>query len=114
MAKRFVIMSVLALCAAACLDAQAGQRDLAVEVIDSHGTAFQQVPAKRQGNAWRAYLEAERDARYRIRITNSSGRRVGVVVAVDGRNIISGARSELENGEPMYILDAWSTQEFSG
>ncbi len=49
-----------------------------------------------------------------IRITNSTGRRVGVVVAVDGRNIISGARSELEKGEPMYILDAWDTQEYSG
>jgi hypothetical protein len=37
-----------------------------------------------------------------------------VVVAVDGRNIISGARSDLERGEPMYILGPWDTQIYSG
>jgi len=114
MTKRFWVMSFLAACAVSCLDAQASSRDITVEIVSSQGAAFQQVPAKRQGSTWRAYLEAERDAPYRIRITNSSGRRVGVVVAVDGRNIISGARSELAKDEPMYILDAWSTQEFSG
>jgi hypothetical protein len=109
-------MSFVALCAALSIHAQASRssRAINVEVVDSHGAVFQQVPAKRDGRAYRAYLEAERDARYRIRITNSTGSRVGVVVAVDGRNIISGARSELDKDEPMYILDAWSTQEFSG
>jgi hypothetical protein len=128
MARRSGIMSVLgAVCALGCValgsaDAQAGQGEVTVEIVDSHGTVFQQVPVKRAVN-WpgsaeastrRAFLEAERDARYRIRITNPTGRRVGVVVAVDGRNIISGAKSGLEQGEPMYILDSGSTQEFSG
>jgi hypothetical protein len=118
MTKRFWILSVLAACAVGCLDAQASRPDVTVEIVGSDGATFQQVPAKRpairQGNTWRAYLEAERDARYRIRITNSTGRRVGVVVAVDGRNIISGARSELAKGEPMYVLDAWDMHEYSG
>ena len=110
------IMSFVAVCAALSASAQAsrGARDITIEVVDSHGAVFQQVPAKRDGRAYRAYLEAERDARYRIRITNSTGGRVGVVVTVDGRNIISGARSELDNDEPMYILGAGSTEEFAG
>lgn len=114
MTRHLRVMSVLAMCAAWSAAASASHSDIKVEIVDSGGTAFQQVPAKRAGSTWRAYLEAEADARYRIRITNSSGRRVGVVVAVDGRNIISGARSELQNSEPMYILDAWSTQEYRG
>jgi hypothetical protein len=109
-------MSLAALCAAFSITAHAHRepREITVEIIDSHGAAFQQVAAKRDGQAYRAYLEAERDARYRIRITNPTGGRVGVVVTVDGRNIISGARSELENSEPMYILASRDTQEFSG
>ena len=116
MAQRFWVMS---LAAAACVAfgasahaAHAG--GIVVEIIDSHGRVFQQVPAKAESRAYRAYLEAERDARYRIRIRNLTNARVGVVVAVDGRNIISGARSELGNSEPMYIIDRWATQEYSG
>jgi hypothetical protein len=35
-------------------------------------------------------------------------------VAVDGRNIISGQKSWLKNTERMYIIDAYSTNEYSG
>lgn len=104
----------LAAAASAALSVAAHAGGVVVEIIDSQGRVFQQVPTKAEAHAYRAYLEAERDARYRIRIRNSTGARVGVVVAVDGRNIISGARSELGNGEPMYILDAWDTQQYSG
>jgi hypothetical protein len=106
-------MSLAAL-ASAALSVAAHAGGVVVEIIDSQGRVFQQVPTKAERHAYRAYLEAERDARYRIRIRNSTGARVGVVVAVDGRNIISGARSELGNDEPMYILDAWETQQYSG
>jgi hypothetical protein len=47
-------------------------------------------------------------------VRNDSGERVGVVVAVDGRNIISGARSELARGEPMYILEPYDSQSYTG
>jgi hypothetical protein len=66
------------------------------------------------GDVYRAYLEARREARYRIRVHNRSGGRVGVVIAVDGRNIISGARSELARGEPMYILDPRESESCEG
>jgi len=94
--------------------AQARSRDVTVEVVDEHGATFSQMPVRDQGKLYRAYLQAERGARYRIRIVNRSGERVGVVVAVDGRNIISGARSDLERGEPMYILGPQDTQLYSG
>jgi hypothetical protein len=89
-------------------------RDITVEVVDSKGEVFRQVPTKHEAQAYRAYLEAERDARYRIRITNQSGERLAVVVTVDGRNIISGAQSELGSNEPMYVLSAGNTEELSG
>jgi hypothetical protein len=104
----------LAAMASVALSVAAHAGGVVVEIIDSQGRVFQQVPTKAEAHAYRAYLEAERDARYRIRIRNSTGARVGVVVAVDGRNIISGVRSELANDEPMYILDGWDTQQYSG
>jgi hypothetical protein len=39
---------------------------------------------------------------------------VGVVIAVDGRNIVSGGKSWLKNSERMYILDPYGSGEFSG
>lgn len=88
--------------------------DITVEIVDSNGEVFRQVPTKHEAQAYRAYLQAERDARYRIRITNHSGERLAVVVTVDGRNIISGAKSDLGSDERMYVLGAGSTEEFAG
>src|SRR4030065_981887 len=56
------------------------------------------------GDTYRAYVEAEKGERYGIRIRNNTGRRIGVVVAVDGRNIVSGEKSTLRKTERMYIL----------
>jgi len=89
-------------------------KDVTVEIVDERGSTFTQVPVKQTSKAFHAYLQAERDARYRIRVTNRSGQRVGLVVAVDGRNIISGARSDLQNTEPMYILGPYGTEEYGG
>jgi hypothetical protein len=90
--------------------------DVKVEIIDERGVAFEQFPTRTRGgvDAYRAYLQAERGAAYRIRVHNGSGERVGVVIAVDGRNIISGARSELARGEGMYVLSPWEHAEYSG
>jgi hypothetical protein len=51
---------------------------------------------------------------YRILVRNNLDRRVGVVIAVDGRNIISGGKSWLKNDERMYILDPYATAEYGG
>jgi hypothetical protein len=60
------------------------------------------------------YLEAFKGDRYSIQITNKTDRRLGVVVAVDGRNIVSGARSTLVSKEGMYLLDAFQSQAYDG
>lgn len=118
MSKRVWMRALLAASLALSVAAEAHYRptpkDVTVEIVDENGATFTQVPVKQTSKAFRAYLQAERDARYRIRVTNRSGQRVGLVVAVDGRNIINGARSDLQNTEPMYILAPYGTQEYGG
>lgn len=92
-----------------------------VEIVSDRGVAYPTYPLSRRSgqDLRRAYLEARNQARYHIRVHNRASRRVGLVIAVDGRNIISGARSELARGEPMYILapdesatyEGWRTSE---
>jgi hypothetical protein len=108
---------LIAVMLAACTPAYAhASRDVTVEIVDRNGVAFEQFPARTRsgGAAYRAYLQAEQGAPYRIRVRNGSGDRIGVVIAVDGRNIISGARSELTRDEPMYVLSPWGEDEYSG
>ena len=62
----------------------------------------------------RAYAEAVQGASYRIVVHNNLDRRVGLVIAVDGRNIISGARSWLKGDERMYVLAPFETREYAG
>ena len=110
------MLGALAVLALTSLQAQArhAPRDVTVEIVDERGGRFEQFPVASGGEAYRAYLQAERGAPYRIRIRNHTGERIGVVVAVDGRNIISGQRSELERHEPMYVLSPWEREEFAG
>jgi len=91
--------------------------NVTVEVIgDDRGS----LPLYGSGNSWVGnrspsfFVEARRGERYRLRIRNDSSRRVGLVIAVDGRNIITGNRSFLRASEGMYIINPWSDGEFSG
>jgi hypothetical protein len=43
-----------------------------------------------------------------------TGGRVGVVIAVDGRNIISGKKSYLRRNERMYIVSPFQTASYGG
>jgi hypothetical protein len=86
-----------------------------VEIVSDRGELFPTYPvARSSGRDLRAYLEARNEARYRIRVHNRGGGRVGLVIAVDGRNIISGARSDLARGEPMYILESDERAAYEG
>lgn len=66
----------------------------------------------------RLYFEARRGARYAIRLTNRSHERLGVVVEVDGLNVISGERASTGwfGGNPgrMYVLDPWDQTDIKG
>lgn len=85
-----------------------------VSVMTDHGWALPLYPAKSRHDLKKVYAEAIKGDHYRIVVRNKLNRRVGVVIAVDGRNIISGQKSWLTNTERMYIIDAHSTNEYSG
>lgn len=93
----------------------ASQSLVSLEFVDEHGRVFDAYPTPSgRADIFRAYLEARPEARYSIRARNHSSERVGIVIAVDGRNIISGERSELEPSESMYVLDPYQSATYSG
>ncbi|RTZ98067.1 MAG: hypothetical protein DSY90_05815 [Deltaproteobacteria bacterium] len=108
--------------------ALAGMRQIrgntvSVSISDDYGRQFDmyypmntdyQYYSARQVCVHRRYLQADDGARYRINITNTTGERVGVVIAVDGRNIISGKKSHLRRHERMYIVSPYQTASYSG
>jgi len=98
------------------LSAQAWASAVNVEVVSDRKGMLSLYPVGSNGgnNSYRAYLEAERGEKYGIRIANRTGRRIGVVVAVDGRNIISGEKSNLRNSERMYILGPYESAVYDG
>ena len=89
---------------------------LTVALVRDDGRAFEHLPFNGavEHGATRQYVVAERQARYRIRIRNNSHRRVAVVIAVDGRNAISGDRSDLSANESMYVLGPYQTRWVEG
>ncbi len=93
-------------------------RDGAVDVriVSDHGSEFMKYrtyPQCRQDGRY-FYVVASKGERYSIQVTNRSNRRAGVVIAVDGRNIIDGHKSDLKRKERMYILGPYETNTFEG
>jgi len=62
----------------------------------------------------RIYFEASQGRNYGIRLTNQTGQRVGVLLTVDGLNVIDGNRSNQSRHEPMYVLDPWESTVIRG
>jgi hypothetical protein len=62
----------------------------------------------------RRYFEAVKGKNYALRVRNNSGERVGVLITVDGLNVVDGERSSLRNHEAMYVLDPWEEAEIRG
>ena len=60
----------------------------------------------------RYYLEAREGCRYQVRLTNRTGERLGVVLTVDGLNVISGTRDRGRGR--MYVLDPWGHATVKG
>ena len=63
-----------------------------IEIVTDNGESFSIYPVTQRflKNEYRAYLEAVKGENYALRIRNHSNQRLGLVIAVDGRNIISG------------------------
>ena len=85
-----------------------------VEVVGRDGQVFRDFPVSARDGSSRSYLQAEKGERYEVRVRNTTGQRLGLVIAVDGRNIIKGRKSDLARTEPMYVLEAWSTEDYAG
>jgi len=93
-------------------------REVGIDVVSDRGPVLQVIPHKdfwtgsTHVSKW--YLEARNGENYGIVITNRTPERVGVVIAVDGRNIITGKRSGLRSTESMYIVNAHEVARYDG
>ena len=92
--------------------------EVSVEVVSDRGMTLVTVPHK---DFWKGgtriikkYLEAKKGGNYGIVIRNMTSERIGVVVAVDGRNIISGKRSDLRSSEDMYLVNSYEQGCYDG
>lgn len=89
--------------------------DVTVEIVsDERGPLPRYDAGSGREQSRRSYVEARDGERYRIWVSNRSGDRVGLVIAVDGRNIISGEQSHLGPHEQMYILGPYQSGEYGG
>ena len=87
-----------------------GPGTLVAVSIEVDGREAPLFPA-RDGSG-RYYLEAREGARYSVGLANRTGARLGVVVTVDGLNVISGERAEGRGR--MYVLDPWQETTIRG
>jgi hypothetical protein len=85
-----------------------------VRIVTDDGRTLPTYPVKLNHGVRKVYAEAIKGGHYRIQAKNRLNRRVGLVIAVDGRNIISGTKSWLRNNERMYILEPYGSGEFMG
>jgi hypothetical protein len=107
-----VILSIL-LCTAVAWAGGIGDA-IEVRIVTDDGRTLPTYPAKMRQGVKKVYAEAIKGDQYRIEVKNRLNRRVGLVIAVDGRNIISGSKSWLKNSERMYILEPYGYGEYSG
>jgi len=112
--KKILLISVILLMWISVAAADTVGDAVEVSVITDNGWSLPFYTVKTYHNLKKVYAEANNGDYYRIVVRNKLNRRVGVVIAVDGRNIISGQKSWLKNTERMYIIDPYSTNEFSG
>jgi hypothetical protein len=85
-----------------------------VRIVTDNGQTLPTYPVKLRSGIKKVYAEAVKGDHYRIEVRNKLNRKVGIVIAVDGRNIVSGGKSWQKNSERMYILDPYGSGEFSG
>jgi len=115
---RILLLTLLGLGAAVpgLSQARGGYDAIDVEIINDRGREFRQYPVRTPGRSisTRAYIEAKPERNYAIRVRNNTGERIGLVIAVDGRNIISGEKSYLDNNERMYVLRPYESAVYEG
>ena len=111
---RTCVLTLLLIGMAAGAWAEPTGNALDVQIRSDSGRVLPLYPTAASFPNRRVYAEAVKGDSYSIIVRNLLNRRVGVVVAVDGRNIISGKQSWLRNDERMYILEPYGQGEFKG
>ncbi len=107
MFRSLALLAGAALAATACAPAQSRPLvDVAVVDRDS-GDWLPSWPHR--GQQWIAGTPGHR---YAVRLTNTTGQRVLVVLSVDGVNAVSGQTAS--PSQAGYVLDAWQSTEISG
>jgi len=114
--RQFVVlfMGILALWGAGAAGAATVGDCVQVEIRNSDGRVLPLYPTAGSYPQKKVYAEAVKGNEYTIWVRNLLPRRVGVVVAVDGRNIISGKKSWLKSNERMYILSPFESCAYRG
>jgi hypothetical protein len=107
-----VILAIVA-CTAGAWAGSVGDA-VEVRIVTDDGRTLPTYPAKMHPGVRKVYAEAIQGEHYRIEVKNRLNRRVGLVIAVDGRNIISGTKSWLKSSERMYIIEPYGSGEFAG
>jgi len=115
--RSFYLLSLsllLPLCSSATILER--QTALKIDVVAEDGRIYPvyDVDTRGKHRTHRAWLEAVNGHHYAVRIQNRSDKRIGLVIAIDGRNIISGQKSNLAANERMYILNPWQTASYDG
>ena len=89
-----------------------------LEVVTDRGAVFQLIPHKEYSTGatqvFKRYLKAQKGENYSLLIRNHLSERIGVVIAVDGRNIITGKKSFLSSSEMMYIVEPYGQARLEG
>jgi hypothetical protein len=121
---RYVLVSIITaiiMTAAAPAHAHSGgtlRGEVSIEIVSESGTNFLSIPHKdfTKGGTHiiKKYLAARRGENYGVVIRNMTPERIGVLIAVDGRNIISGKKSDLKNSEDMYIVNGYEHGRYDG
>ncbi len=85
-----------------------------ITIVGEYG---QRLPLYQTHGGYRvnkAYLQALRGQHYAIEVRNNTHKRVGFVIAVDGRNVITGRASYLKSNEKMYVLNPYQVSTIRG
>ncbi len=108
-----IVLLAVAMCTASAWAGVVGNA-VEVRIVSDDGRMLPVYPVKMSRDVRKVYAEAIKGDHYRIEVKNRLNRRVGLVIAVDGRNIISGTKSWLKNSERMYILEPYGSGAFTG
>ena len=115
--KYFLGIVILLLAVPSLVSAHVSEKQMVdVRIITDHAgelPKYRTYPRVQEEGEY-FYVEAVKGERYSVQVANRSDRRIGVVIAVDGRNIISGDKSHLKSDERMYVIEPFATFTFEG